>query len=447
MTTASRALRARSASRRGSFVTAHWPIIVVVALAVVIMPTVTMLHGDAMSERDEWGFLDFIYKVYAQGIVREGEVYGAEALRQMACHGIIPHGLLGAPCAAGALDPALFPYSGLNSAAAYPPFQFWLTRVVGDVIALIPGVTPLDGYRLVGTLWLIAGLIVLYRLARALRLGGGPFVAVSLVFIASPLAYWSFSYVSTDAAVWFFGSLILLLAVRFAQGRGSWWPLVVVGIVATLIKVTAVLALGLVLIYLVIRYIRGRRRGAAVSSSLIWAPATALVAALAVQLAWMRIQPLLRVSERSVEQGISFDLTIPALLQQFSNFLQHTLGTGVDSPVVQTYLYLPLGWVPIIGVVASIMLLRRSSRDVALTIAVAVSAVIAAPTMAIVFQLVSGDYFAIPSRYGIVLLPGMLLMAMQIMKNRVAVGVVSGYALIVAGYGIALSLQLAEVYP
>ncbi|HWL00861.1 MAG TPA: hypothetical protein VNQ52_00655 [Microbacteriaceae bacterium] len=447
MTTAPRALIAHAWGRVERFAIGHWSIITVILVAVAYMATVTLLHDQTMSERDEWGFLDYIAKVYSQGIVHEGETYGQAALQQMACHGIIPHGVLGAACASGQLDPALFPYQGVNSAAAYPPFQFWFTRVAGDAIALLPGVSPLAGYRLVGILWLSGGLIVLYRLARALRLGHGPFLAVALAFVASPLAYWSFSYVSTDAASWFFGALILLLGVRLTQGRGRAWPLIVIAVIATLVKVTAILALGLVLVYLVVRYIIRRRSGRPAAAALIWGPAIALAAALAAQIAWMRLQPLLRVSDTGVDQGISYGLTPPALLQQFSNFLQHTMGTGIDVSVAQTYLYLPLGWIPIVGVVGSIFLLRRGSRDVALTIAVAIAAVLAAPVMAVVFQLVTGSYFSIPPRYGIVILPGMLLMAMQLIRNRTTVWIVSGYALVVMVYGISLSAELARLYP
>lgn len=425
----------------------HWPILVLLAIAMPYLWTVTLLHTQAMSATDEWPYIDYISKIYSQGFVHEGETYGQHALWLMSCHGIIPNGRFGVPCGAPLTDPSVFPYLGLNYAASYTPVQFAVTRVVGDGIGLLPGVSQLAGWRLVGSLWFAAGLIVTYAIARRFRIAPAAFIVAGLVMTASPSTWWAFTFISTDGPMFFFGALVLLVTIRFSRGEASgWWIVLVAGVGATF-KVTNVLALGVAFLYLGIRFILRARDGRRPPWSHLWTPVVAIVLALAVQFIWLRLVPLFAVSDLRADHGIAAPLQLRDLLPQFMNFIQYTLGTGMDELPIRTDLYLPLQAFSIAAIIGALLLYRQASRDRALTLAVAIAFVVAAPFMAITFQLSTGAYFALPSRYGIVLLPGLLLLGMQILRNRAAIWAIGLYAGMLLIFGVSVALDLRAAFP
>ncbi len=438
----------------------HRAVVIVLAVAMPYLWIVTALHSPAMSPIDEWVYIDYVSKVFEQGIVREGEYIGSFGLSLMSCHGVIPYGVMGSACG---LIPthAEFPYAGVSSGAAYTPLAFVVIRAVGGVLGLLPGVDALLAWRLVGSLWFAAGIIMISLVARRLGVGRLPFIAGALALTASPLTWWTFTYLSTDAPMLFFGALLLFLVLRFVEGEGSGWWIVAVAPIAAAFKVIAVLALGLVAILaLVVFVVRLRARpieqgsaaaagrsAAPTGARLLIPPVVAVLAGLVVPLLWTRLAPLWAVSDARVDHGISTQLTLEAFLQQFTSFLQFTLAFSVNFEGIRQYLYTPLAWLGIVGVIGGVFVLRRGDRDLGFRIATALAVVLAAPVMSLAFQVVTGSYFDMPARYGIPLLGAIIVAAMLIMRNRVVPWIVVLYSGALIAYGVVLAWQLRYWFP
>lgn len=444
---------------RGS-IARHWPIVVLLAIALGYLWTVVLVHGHTMSPIDEWAYLDYISKVTSQGIVREGETYGEWAREIMSCYGQVMYGTLGTPCGLAPGPAAEYPYFGLTSGSQYPPVQFWIIRVVGDGLAGLLGVEPVFGWRLVGSFWFVAALVVLYRILRRFAVPSAVILAIGLVLIASPVTLWSYGWVSTDGPILLIGALLLWFAIRYAAGETSGWWIVGVAAAGGLFKVTAALPAGLVVLYLGTVFVIEARKASwtglwtrrpGVPSrrilGLLGFPVLAIALAVAVPVAWMRFIASIPASDLRVEQGISTQLDLTNFLPQFWNFLGYTITTGVQwDSVIPQYLYAPLGWAVVAGVLGMAFQLRRSSPHRALVIGVVIAVFAAAPVMSLAFQLLTNSYFYMPSRYGIGLLPAMLLLAALLLRNRVMAWLVSAYCVGLLGLGVALAWTFGQNY-
>lgn len=425
----------------------HWPLVAVLSVAMIYMVTVTLLHTQAVSPIDEPQYIDYLDKVYRQGMVHKGEYLGALVRELFACHGVIPFGQMGPACGTDLSDPAAFPYGGVSSAPIYPPVQFWFARVVGDVFGLIPGVGQLAGWRLVGTLWMAAGLTFSYLIARRLRVADWRFVAVALAFVVSPYGYWTFSFVSTDAPIFCYGAIVLWISMLVVRRERSGWWLVALGAIGPLFKATSLVAVGFAFLYVLThRIIEVRGTGGAravLRTPCVWHGLGAVVANVAVAAAWTKLIPLLAVSGAEAEQGVSSPFSIDLFGQQFAGFL-----SGVPQWVVpetdNVAIFLPLGWLAIAGVVGSLLLLPYASRDRALTIALFAAYLIGAPVLVLSVVAATGLYFPIPPRYGIALVPALIIVTIPLLRNRWALRALVVYVAVLAVYQLALTIALAR---
>jgi hypothetical protein len=433
--------------------------IVLVAMALGTSSAVTLLHGDALSPIDEWVYVDYLYKIPDQGIVLKGEEIGEEALDIIACDGVTPYGPMGAPCGGDYSNPGDFPFGGITSADPYTPIYFAVTRFVGDFISAVTGVDQLVGWRLTSPLWLVAGVLALAALMRQWRAKETAVLAVGLAFIGSPFSYWTYSYVSTDAPAFFFGALLLYLATRFVRGEVNGWWIIVVGTIGTLIKVTNVLAVGLVALYVLSHWLAEVRRvraetgerwgGVRGTRRLLGVAVGASAAAILSQAVWLTVNRLTAVTDARAEQGISYQLTVDALLAQFANFLPGTIvsnvniagSTGLAFPI-PGYAVAPLSWLCIAGVLGAFFLLKRGESTAPLVIAIAIASVAFAPALSLAFQIITSSYFSFPARYGAAILPGFLLLAGLLLKNRVAVWLVVGYGFALCAVTVVIAALL-----
>jgi hypothetical protein len=405
-------------------------LVAVVLIAIPYIVVVTLLHTRAVSPIDEWVYLDYMQKLPAQGMVHEGEAMSDESLELMACTGVSPYGPIGPPCDDEFTQTEMgeFPNQGLTTASPYTPIYFGVAWATGGVIDLLPGIDLVDGWRLSGALWLLASLVILFRLFR--QLGVGRFIgfAVAVAYVSSPYSWWTYSYVSTDAPAVLVGATLLSLAIDLAHGRRVGWLLVAVGIVGTLIKLTNVIGVALALLYLGIVAVRGRLRREPGTWRLLWPPMLALALGVAGQLAWLRLGQALAVGDLRPDQGISTSLSIPELLLQTTNFLPGTITSSPIGAYVPNFVFAPLSWLCVVGVIAAVFTLRARHPTSSLVLAVGAASVIAAPLLAITLQVATGSYFQLPPRYGATLLPGFLLLLALGIRHRGAAGAVGLYA-------------------
>lgn len=447
---AARWARIRAWARR------HVSAVVLVTLALGTSGAVTLFHGDDLSPIDEWVYVDYLYKLPEQGIVLKGDPIGDEALEIMACDGVTPYGPMGGECGSD-YEYGDFPFGGITSADAYTPIYFVTTRVVGDGIRLVTGVDEVTGWRLTGPLWLAVSMLVLTLLFKTWRLPSAATIAIGLAFIGSPFSYWTYSYVSTDAPAFLFGTLLLYLTTRYLRGEVRGWWLIAVGVLATLIKLTNVLGVGLaaliILIHVLAETWQGRRssdvpRAGVVARRLGTAVAMS-TAAVTSQAIWLAINAATARTNLVAEQGISTQLSGQELLSQVANFLPGTItanvniagSTGYALPI-PGYATTPLSWLCIAGVLGAFFYLRGRSETNSVVVAVVIAAATFAPLLAVALQLATNSYFSLPPRYGASILPGFLLLAGLIVKNRWVTWLLGAYGLVLCAVLIAGSALL-----
>lgn len=432
----------------------HWALVVTLVAGMGYMAIITLLHSQAVSPIDEPQYIDYIDKVYGQGIVRSGEYLGELVRGLFACHGVIPFGVMGAACGSDMSDPSVFPFGGISSAPIYTPVQFWIDRLVGDAIGLIPGIDQLAGWRLVGTLWLGGGLVFCYLIARRFRATGWGFVAVALACVASPFGYWTFSFVSTDAPIFLFGAITLWLTMRIARGESSGWWLVALGAAGALFKATSLVAVGFAFVYLIAYRILQLRRSGATAGAVVrgvfgrtfWLPLLGVVANVVVAAVWTKLIPIFAVRSSAVDQGVATPPTFDLFGQQFVNFL----GGALQWVVPQTdanNLFLPLQWLAVAAVVGAVLIYPRGARDRALPVSLLIGYLIAAPVLALSVVIATGSFFPIPPRYGIALIPALIAVVLPLMRNRWAVRALLAYTAVLLMYQLGMTLVFARWYP
>lgn len=445
-----------------------WVPVVLVLIALGYGGTTTLLHTKALSPVDEWVYSDYLDKVPTELLVHQGELVGTEARERIACDGIYPYGLMGQPCGSSYNDPAKFPFAGKTSADAYTPIYFASTWAVGKVFQLIPGVSDLEGWRLTGSLWLAATVLVLYLIFRRFNIHPVATIGIGTALIVSPFSWWTYTFVSTDAPSAFFGGLLLLLALRYIAGRGSGWWIVGVSALAVLVKVTNILGVCLAALVLLLTWLwelkrtrwsdgwrslrpDGERRSLGLPAFAVYS----VVAAVVAQLSWLGLHRMLAVGP-AANQGVSNTFGVQALLEQTVNFLPGTLtstvvvagANGSTSSALPMYWWalVPLTWLCTVGVLGSFFALRMRSRLAPLIVSIAIASVAFSPMLAVVIKVTTGSYFTLPGRYGAVLLVAFLLTVGLLVRNRWAAWVILGYSALLGVGMIVVTYHLSGLH-
>lgn len=439
-------------------------VLIVLLLVAVIYPgTITLIHSSETSVLDEWVFIDYTDKVFREGYVKAGERVGEYTNEIMSCSGVIPGNTFGECGTALPENYKNLPYTGLTAAAAYTPAYFAVTAALGAPLQLV-GVSPLDSWRLTGALWLSAAMAVFVALLRLWKVRDSAILPIGLLLIASPYVWWAHSYVSTDAPSLLIGALLLYLATKFRRGGSTGWAIVLVSVVGSAIKVTNLVSVGLVVIYLLGAWLLSLVRNKTkvlprneISSSLggldtltgifptkriVW-PIAAAVASIGIQIGWSKYISVTAISTNQAQQGIGSPLTLSELGLQATNFLSSVwnyspfLGRGID------FAFTPLAWVVIAGVVGSFFALKRVDDKSEIVTATLFAALVMAPLLAIAVQVAQGAYFQLSPRYGASLLPAFLLCVGFLLRNIVMKWLLVFYACGLFAVGIAAAFILS----
>lgn len=439
-------------------------VLIVLLLVAVIYPgTITLIHSSETSVLDEWVFIDYTDKVFREGYVKAGERVGEYTNEIMSCSGVIPGNTFGECGTALPENYKNLPYTGLTAAAAYTPAYFAVTATLGAPLQLV-GVSPLDSWRLTGALWLAAAMAVFVALLRLWKVRDSAILPIGLLLVASPYVWWAHSYVSTDAPSLLIGALLLYLATKFRRGASTGWAIVLVSVVGSAIKVTNLVSVGLVVVYLLGAWLLSLFRNKtkvlpsnAISSSLggldaptgifptkriVW-PIAAAITSIGIQIGWSKFVSATAISTNQAEQGIGSPLTLSELGLQATNFLSSVwnyspfLGRGID------FAFTPLAWVVIAGVVGSFFALKRVDDKSEIVTATLFAALVMAPLLAIAVQVAQGAYFQLSPRYGASLLPAFLLCVGFLLRNIVMKWLLAFYACGLFAVGIAAAFILS----
>ncbi|WP_420436704.1 hypothetical protein [Candidatus Poriferisocius sp.] len=207
------------------------------------------------SRVDEPQHFDYALKAPSAG-VRIGEQYGLEATKVVACRGIdLPGWEAGAPVLPGCGDPQPDPTrshsNGYNSAYLHPPVYYAATGLAGDAVLRLPGVhSSLVAYRLVGAVWLSAGLALVWYALGLANVGMGARAALVGLLGVSPMVVHASAFVNPDATALLGGGLVMLALLKYETGRWSWWAVPMASAVAVWLRLTNSAAVGVLVVYL-----------------------------------------------------------------------------------------------------------------------------------------------------------------------------------------------------
>ncbi|WP_431279736.1 hypothetical protein [Leifsonia poae] len=330
------------------------------------------------------------------------------------------------------------------------------------MIQAVTHTSLVEAARFTGAFWLAGGMLLFAWLLSLFRIKPVIILGLGLAVIASPFAWWTFTFVSTDAPVLALGALMLIAAIKFVRGHWSGWWLPLIGGVATLFKITSILAVLLVALYLVlelvIRRIREnpRRRGfewrAAFAGrgddGYLVIAASSVIAALVAEIGWLALRAAIAIGP-AANQGVTGQMSLKDFGSQFVNFLPGTIISNVNITgrttlglPIQPFIVEPLAWITIGGVVGAVAIYTWRRANATLVYSIAVLAILGAPLLAVALDL-QGTYFPIPPRYGTALLPAFLLAAGLIIRSRLAIGLIVAYPLFVLGVVLAFSPTFA----
>jgi hypothetical protein len=419
--------------------------LVLVFVSLVAGGFVTASHSQQFSLYDEWVYYDYVTKIPTQFVVREGEAIGHDALKAMSCEGDA-FGPRGDPCGSSYQHLGAYPQGGKTSADLYTPLYFAATWVVAKAIQFFSGADLLIAARYAGLLWISAGVGVFAYALRRMRVGPLVTLGLGLAYIASPGAMYSNTYISSDAPSFLIGAVLFLLMLRFIQGHGSGWWLLPVAVVGTLLKVSNILAAGLVLLILVIFALSRLRtpdrlpRGVTPRKLIVVGVVTA-VSGLVAEVIWLGIRSLIKVGPQP-SQGINGVLDTRTVGNLIQVFFPGPLGATSSPLSTPAFLYMPLGWLAVAGVVGLLFMTKQWGFLRSFGVSVAVASTLFAPTLLIGMYLALGTVPPVSGRYAISLVPFVLATIPFILKNRMSKWFVVFYGpllvLIVVFYAIRL---------
>ena len=404
---------------------------VLLVLAALLVGIVQVPGHKGVSPVDEYVYIDYFAKVATQGTVHRGEQTGTFARQELGCRGL--RLLQPAPDARCELKNAenkeLFPFHGATSAYIYTPLYFAITRVLAEPLVWA-GVGLVDAGRFVGAIWLAAAALLLYLALRRLRVHPVAATAVGLLMIGSLPAYWSNTYISTDATALFAGGLMLYLATFVLERRAR--ILFVVGAAfVTLLKVQNLAAVAAAVLFIVLRAgvaayrERGSRWGwvgALFRDSRTITSIVAVVVAVIAQVGWLAYSTATAVGP-APDMGKVRPLGITSIILQAGLFIDGaTKGVGD----ITTFLKGPglivnyaVSWIAVAGVIGLLIVARWGRKRNAIALATFAAAVISAPLLSAVTYVTLGTYpDPPPARYGISLVPLFLACAALLVPAR-----------------------------
>ncbi|MDQ1597770.1 MAG: hypothetical protein QOI70_1194 [Microbacteriaceae bacterium] len=373
------------------------------------------------SPYDEYVYLDYLDKVPTQLVVHEYEKVGDYARNEISCRGVLNYGSFGQGCNVGSHNANVdYPYAGNTGADIYSPAYFAVTWVFAQPLTWL-GLDLLDAGRLVGALWLAAGLLLLYGAMRELGAGRAISVGINLFVMMSSAIYWADTYLSTDAPSLAISAGLLLMGIRIAKHKMRAIWLVPAAAIAVLFKVqnlAAVVLVSLALIGVSVwdRYRRSSpppgRRG-----SYLRPVAMAMLAVVAggvAQAGWLAIRTAIALPP-VVTPGA--DLVIQrfdrvAMVTEGFKYLFKVGFSDIPSGVTSTVATNVLAAIAIAGAIGLLVTHRVQSRiSVSVAVAALVVSLLLGPALAGSTVIMTGQYFPLPIRYGIVLIPAFAVCA------------------------------------
>ncbi|MEP7191481.1 MAG: hypothetical protein ABI903_01300 [Actinomycetota bacterium] len=246
-----------------------------------------------LSVLDEATHADYAYEIWQGHVPAKGSTIAPEILKQWSCHGTF-NGSPVPPCENGGGAAASYPGNGENYNFSHPPLYYAITGVIAGLAdAALPGNSHfITLARMVGSLWLFAGMLVFYLAVRRFGASWQLSAGGAILLLLTPQAIGASTAVSNDAPAAVSGALAVLMLARILGQRKYGWiiPALVTGFAAStkILNALPMLSLAGVLVVVTIVAWRDERREEARKLALI--VIAVLAATVAVWGGWMLFQ-------------------------------------------------------------------------------------------------------------------------------------------------------------
>ena len=419
-----------------------------IAFLIAFIPAfIHIVQYSQFSPVDELRHLDYALQITSGHVPKLGDKLGQDAMREEACRGIeLP--FRSPRCNSATFDPMAFRDDGWQTASPHPPVYYILSGISGRImlgLGIFDG--TIAGARLMSALLFGFGFVACFAAGRQLGVRPFPLLAGLSLLITLPGALHSASIVNPDSFAMLAGGGTLLAAIRWRNGLlGTRW-LILVGAIVGLTKLTNLVMLVAVVMWLVIDALLQKRTDQG-RQSLIRAPLLMLIAGTLTSVAWIIIQGLrATISPDIVPQNQIFKFDgIPPLkiLLAPGNLLSwFPPGRSYDSArfsnqyvSLMQSLVIPL----LIGaLIASAMRVQKGKDIESLSLFAGLAGLVGAPFFILGIAITSGVLVGPDGRYAMCLLPAYVIAVASHSKGRVGdvlLGLIGGFAWIICSYAI-----------
>ncbi len=409
-------------------------------LAVVVAIVLLQVRDHPkLSRVDELQHFDYALKAPSAG-VRIGEQYGHEAMRVVACRGIdLPEWAPGTPrlseCGDPRPDPTRSHTNGYNTAHLHTPVYYSATALAGEVVLRLPGIdSSLVAYRMVGAVWLAAGLALVWYALGMVKVGVWGRAAVVGLFGVSPIVVHASAMLNPDATAILGGGLVLVALLKWESGRWPWWSVTAASAVAVWLKLTNSPAVGVLVAYLAFRMWQQRdQQNPTRLRERLWAVSTSVLITLASVLAWRLWQshrqldderdlPVLTWLRHDSFQWTSVDDQFRAVLTPFRDqWIPDGLPASVLAPLGGV---MDVGLIGILGIAVAFTVAKSAYRALVAGVFAAMVGM-GIVTMLSFYSALGLDVLA-PSRYGLAVLPFAAAAFAPVLRRHVLAPVLVG---------------------
>jgi hypothetical protein len=393
-----------------------------------------------LSPIDELQHIDYLYR--APSSPAPADRVGQEALHQQDCRGIDAPGFgppLCRPLSTN-LDPTSYQEKGYNTAAANTPVYYTATRGIAEVVrALTPADDLVTAGRLTGGLWFALGLALTFLTGRRRGVASAPMAAVTLLLASTPALIFPSATITPDASGLMAGAA-LVLAMTWWEERPSTvrgLVLVLLGIVVSFAKMTNLVVVAAVVLYLLFRP-TGDDGPNRPSMRARWTTAVTVglssVIAAGAWLAYVGTRPQIAAADLP-DMASKYQLSYfpwTGLVESSLSLLQPLSSSWVvvGSVPFLNFATAVVAMVVLAGTLAAALFTGAPPLEVALARAVVAAAVVGALLLVTAGYLFSSSYFTIPVRYGIALVAPMTIVTASMLRSRSSVVLVGSAALL-----------------
>jgi hypothetical protein len=424
------------------------------AAAVILLVVLHVRAYPVVSPFDEIHHIDYLERASrGQVIVQDDDRLTQSTLHEVTCRreetALVPYGVKNPktfpPCGSGHFDPDDFAWRGYNAAAPHTPDYYLVTGMTARVLRASGLIGSLVTWaRLLGGAWLLLGCYLVLRAADVFGLSRLSVALALLLVIPTPALLHATATVNPDASA-FVGGAALLLATLAWEKRGGRHSLLLVGLAAfacASLDSTNAAAGALAVGYLAARALLSSTERAEDKprSRREYIEAAAMVAAgcVVAVVGWELVRAVFThhvdLSHSPIHKAFDTDsLSVRQLLGRGNLF---ALFPPIPSPfvpaVLTTWQYsLFTGLAVVItggAVVAGTVMASTADRRSVLSV-VTLGALIVMPPIFVVYNFVAhGVYFDVLPRFGLSLLPAVVLVAARVAQGRVGRIVLLGAA-------------------